>query len=89
MCVFSAAKPPKKHTLVLFEAAGGGLKKNILFRTRYLDSLWPQAGCRVLLTGIAHFPGGWLLAFGQKITARSIALRAKKTGSHSEQMAAR
>ena len=36
MCVFSAAKPPKKHTLVLFEAAGGGLKKNILFRTRYL-----------------------------------------------------
>jgi len=35
MCVFSAAKPPKKHTLVLFEAAGGGLKKNILFRTRY------------------------------------------------------
>jgi len=37
MCVFSAAKPPKKHTLVLFEAAGGGLKKNILFRTRYLD----------------------------------------------------
>jgi len=37
MCVFSAAKPPKKHTLVLFEAAGGGLKKNILFRTRYLE----------------------------------------------------
>jgi len=37
MCVFSAASPPKKHTLVLFEAAGGGLKKNILFRTRYLD----------------------------------------------------
>jgi len=37
MCVFSAAKPPKKHTLVLFEAAGGGLKKNILFRTRYLQ----------------------------------------------------
>jgi len=36
MCVFSAALPPKKHTLVLFEAAGGGLKKNILFRTRYL-----------------------------------------------------
>jgi len=36
MCVFSAAKPPKKHTLVLFEAAGGGLKKNILFRTCYL-----------------------------------------------------
>ena len=35
MCVFSAASPPKKHTLVLFEAAGGGLKKNILFRTRY------------------------------------------------------
>ena len=36
MCVFSAASPPKKHTLVLFEAASGGLKKNILFRTRYL-----------------------------------------------------
>jgi len=37
MCVFSAASPPKKHTLVLFEAASGGLKKNILFRTRYLE----------------------------------------------------
>jgi len=36
MCVFSAASPPKKHTLVLFKAAGGGLKKNILFRTCYL-----------------------------------------------------
>jgi len=37
MCVFSAAKPPKKHTLVLFGAAGGGPKKNVLFRTRYLE----------------------------------------------------
>jgi len=44
MCVFSAAQPPKKHTLVLFEAAGGGgLKKNILFRTRYLAATNTQA----------------------------------------------
>jgi len=35
MCVFSAASPPKKHTFVLFGAAGGGPKKNILFRTRH------------------------------------------------------
>ena len=47
MCVFSAAKLPKKHTLVLFEAASGGLKKNILFRTRYLG--------RILLTSTRRF----------------------------------
>jgi len=43
MCVFSAASPPKKHTLVLFEAASGGLKKNkgvfhFLFCAHYLKS---------------------------------------------------
>jgi len=35
-CVFFGGEAAEKHTLVLFEAAGGGLKKNILFRTRYL-----------------------------------------------------
>ena len=39
MCVFSAASPPKKHTLVLFEAAGGRPKKNILLQTRYLKRI--------------------------------------------------
>jgi len=34
-CVFFGGFAAEKHTLVLFEAAGGGLKKNILFRTRY------------------------------------------------------
>jgi len=52
MCVFSAASPPKKHTLVLFEAVSKGSTKifqphfsrnNATMARNHLESLWHYA----------------------------------------------